>query len=106
MKRRSNDRIERLLREFVREALVEGPAGAGVTADPTTGTSGGARDYDLERGVDLYSPWYRSPGEMGGPGVDPLRPEDAEEYIGFKTPGVRPDDAAADLAPPPVGGEV
>ena len=93
-----------LLREFVRAALREGPTGPGVVADPTTGTSGGARDYELERGVDILAPWYKSPGEMGGPGVDPMRPEDAEEYIGFKTAGVRPDEAAADLAPEPIGG--
>lgn len=82
----------------------QGAAGPGVVADPTTGTTGGARDYELERGVDILSPWYKSPGELGS--NDPGRPEDAEEYVGFKTKGVRPDDAAADLAPPPVGGEV
>lgn len=77
---------EAVVRQFVREALMEGPAGAGVTADPTTGTSGGARDYELERGVDIHSYWYKSPGEAGGPGTDPMRPEDAEEYIGMKPP--------------------
>lgn len=98
-------RSESLLRRFVREILREGPVGPGVTADPTTGISGGARDYELERGVDIYGYWYKSPGDKGS--GDPMRPEDAEEYIGFKTKGVRPDDAAADLKAPPVeGGEV
>lgn len=95
-------RVERLLREFVREALAEGPAGAGVTADPTTGTSGGARDYELERGVDIFGFNFNSPGDQGG---NPMRPDDAEEYIGFKTKGIRPDEAASDLAPKPVAGE-
>lgn len=84
---------------------MEGPSGPGVTADPTTGASGGARDYDLERGVDIYGYWYKSPGELGGAGVDPMRPEDPEEYIGFKTKGTRPDEAAADLAPEPIEAE-
>jgi hypothetical protein len=29
-----------------------------------------------------------------------MRPEDAEEYIGFKTKGAKPEDAAAEAAPP------
>lgn len=97
-------RSESLLRRYVRAALEEAAAGAGVTADPTTGTAGGARDYELERGVDIHGYWYKSPGDKGS--GDPGRPEDPEEYVGFKTKGVRPDDAAADLAPPPVGGEL
>ena len=62
--------------------ISEGPAGAGVTADPTSG--GGARDYELERGTDIHGYWYRSPGDKGD--GDPGRPEDAEEYIGMKPP--------------------
>jgi len=98
-------RSESLLRRYVREALLEGPAGAGVAADPTTGTAGGARDYELERGVDIHGYWYKSPGDKAT-GGDPGRPDDAEEYIGFKTKGVRPDDAASDLAPPPIADKV
>lgn len=98
-------RSESLLRRYVREALLEGPAGAGVTADPTTGTAGAARDYELERGVDIHGYWYKSPGDKAT-GGDPGRPEDPEEYIGFKTKGVRPDDAASDLAAPPIAGKV
>jgi len=82
--------------------LREGPTGPGVTADPTTGTSGGARDYDLERGVDIYGYWYKSPGELGGPGVDPMRPEAAEEYLGMAGTGETPEEIAGEVAPPPV----
>jgi hypothetical protein len=80
---------ELILRRFVRLMMSEGPAGAGVTADPTTGTSGAARDYEIERGTDIYGFWYRSPGDKGS--GDPGRPDDAEEYIG--------------MTPPPEGGE-
>jgi hypothetical protein len=73
---------EMALRRFIRMMISEGPAGAGVTADPTTGTSGGARDYEVERGTDIYGFWYRSPGDKGD--GDPGRPDDAEEYIGMK----------------------
>lgn len=90
---------EDLIRKFVREALLEGPAGPGVTADPTTG--GGARDYELERGVDILGRWYRSPGATPGTEGDPGRPEDPAEYIGMSGEGT-PEDAAGDLAPPPV----
>jgi len=94
---------DRILRQFIREALRQGATGPGVTADPTTGTTGGARDYELERGVDILSPWYRSPGDLGA--GDPGRPEDPEEYVGVKG-GETPEKAAADLAAPPVVGEV
>jgi hypothetical protein len=39
---------------------------------------------DEERGVDIHSPWYRSPGELGS--SDPGRPDDAAGYIGMKAP--------------------
>lgn len=74
---------ERLVRRFIREILMEdGAAGVGVTADPTTGVEGGARDYELERGVDIYGYWYKSPGDKAT-GGDPGRPDDPAEYIGL-----------------------
>jgi len=80
-----SNRPDALLRKFIREVLLrEGPAGPGVTADPSTGTSGGARDYDLERGVDIAGYWYKSPGDKGS--GDPGRPEDVAEYIGMVPP--------------------
>ena len=91
MEHRPVDRIERLLREFVREALVEGPAGPGVTADPSPGARGGARDYELERGADIHGYWYRSPGDRAT-GGDPGRPEDAREYIGMSDLEAAPTD--------------
>lgn len=75
-------RNDLILRQFIREALRQGASGPGITADPTTGTSGGARDYDLERGVDIHGYWYKSPGDKGS--SDPMRPDDPEEYIGIK----------------------
>ena len=87
-------RSESLLRRYVREALREASAGAGVTADPTTGTKGAARDYELERGVDIYGYWYKSPGDRGT--SDPGRPEDPEAYI-----GVKPPEGGGEGGPPP-----
>ena len=89
--------MKSLLRNFIREALRQSPAGPGVSADPTASST----PAESERGVDIYGYWYKSPGDKST-GGNPGRPDDAEEYIGFKTKGVRPDDAAADLAPPPI----
>lgn len=83
------------LRRIVRQALQEGPSGPGVTADPTDVK--GFYSYDVERGTDIYGYWYKSPGDKGS--SDPKRPEDPEEYIGFKTKGASPADAAAAAAP-------
>lgn len=92
-------RSRSLLREFIREALRQGASGPGVTADPTTGTSGGARDYELERGADIHGYWYKSPGDKGS--GDPGRPDDPEAYIGISG-GDTPEEAASELAPPAV----
>lgn len=69
------------LRCLIREVLSEGPAGPGVTADPTDVK--GFYPYDLERGVDIHGYWYKSPGDKGS--SDPMRPEDAKDYLGFKS---------------------
>lgn len=82
------------LRKIIRQVLLENPTGPGVTADPTK--KEGAYPYEIERGVDIYSKWYRSPGESEG---DPSRPVDAEEYIGFKTKNATPQDALAASKP-------
>jgi hypothetical protein len=79
---RQDQRTLRLLREFVRGALSEGPAGVGVTADPTN--KDGAYPYEVERGADIHGYWYRSPGDQGS--GDPGRPDDPEEYIGIRPP--------------------
>jgi hypothetical protein len=83
------------LRKLIRSALTEGPTGPGVTANPTDVR--GFYPYDLERGADIHGYWYKSPGDKGS--NDPMRPEDPEEYIGFKTKGATPADAAAESAP-------
>jgi hypothetical protein len=71
-----------------------------VTADPTDVK--GFYPYEVERGVDIYGYWYKSPGDKGS--SDPKRPEDPLAYIGMSG-GETPEDAAADLAPKPVSGE-
>ena len=78
------------LRKIIRQVLSENPTGPGVTADPTN--TDGAYPYEIERGVDIYSKWYRSPGESAG---DPGRPENAEDYVGFNTKNTKPADALA-----------
>lgn len=83
------------LRRVIRHALREGPAGPAVTADPTEVK--GFYPYEIERGADIHGYWYKSPGDKGS--NNPMRPEDPEEYIGFKTKGATPADAAAEAAP-------
>lgn len=69
------------LRRMIREIIIESYGGA-LGVDPTTSdtSSQGFYPYDLERGVDLYSTWYRSPGATEG---DPGRPADPADYIGM-----------------------
>jgi len=74
---------------------LENPSGPGVAADPTDVK--GFYPYDLERGTDIHGYWYKSPGDKGS--NNPGRPEDAEEYIGFKTKGAKPSDAAEESKP-------
>jgi hypothetical protein len=85
------------LRSLIRKTLEEGPSGPGVTADPTN--KDGFYPYELPRGVDVQSFWYRSPGRSPGGDGDPGRPADAAEYIGFKTKGATPADAAEAAKP-------
>ena len=83
------------LRKIIRHVLEEGPAGPAVSANPADVK--GFYSYEVERGNDMHGYWYRSPGDKGS--SDPMRPEDPEEYIGFKTKGATPADAAAEAAP-------
>ena len=85
------------LRKFIRNVLSEGPSGPGVTADPTE--KSGFYPYEISRGVDIQAFWYKSPAREPGTEGDPGRPADAAEYIGFKTKGATPADAAAEAAP-------
>jgi hypothetical protein len=85
------------LRKLIRQVLSEGPSGPGVTADPTE--IKGFYPYEVERGVDVQSYWYRSPARQQGTDGDPGRPADAAEYIGFKTKGATPEDAAEQAKP-------
>lgn len=71
------------LRRIIRQVLLEASTGGSLGIDPSSvdSSSNGFYPYEVERGVDIYSKWYRSPGESTG---DPGRPDDAEEYIGIK----------------------
>lgn len=85
------------LRKIIRKVIAEGPSGPGITSDPTDVK--GFYPYEIERGTDIHGYWYKSPGRAMGTDGDPMRPEDPEEYIGFKTKGTTPEDAAAEAAP-------
>lgn len=91
------------LRNLIQKILFEGPVGASVSSDPTDVK--GFYPYDVERGVDVHGFWYKSPGRPQGSNGDPGRPEDAEEYIGFKTKDTTPTDALARSKPPSEGSE-
>lgn len=69
--------LRRMIREIIKESY-----GGSLGIDPTSleTSSQGFYPYDLERGVDLYATWYRSPGSSEG---DPGRPADAADYIGM-----------------------
>lgn len=82
---------------MIRAALLEGPSGPGVTADPTDVK--GFYPYDVERGADITGYWYRSPGDKGS--SDPMRPEDPAAYIGMVPP--EPEGPSGGEAPPPPG---
>lgn len=69
------------LRKLIRSELAEGPSGPGVSADPTS--SDGFYSYEVPRGTDPYSFWYRSPGRPQGSEGDPGRPGDPAEYLGM-----------------------
>jgi hypothetical protein len=74
--------LSKILRSFIREVLKEGGPTMASGVDPTN--TEGQYSYEIERGNDIHSYWYRSPGRgMGGDG-DPGRPSSAEEYIGLK----------------------
>jgi len=83
------------LRKLIRRVIAESPSGPGVTSDPTDVR--GFYPYEVDRGTDVFGYWYKSPGDKGS--NDPGRPDDPEEYIGFKTKGATPADAAAEAAP-------
>ena len=87
------------LRRLIRQVLLEGPSGPGVTSDPTE--KKGFYPYEVERGVDVQSFWYRSPGRSMGSDGDPGRPSDAAEYIGLKKKDVSTEEAGTSTAAAP-----
>ena len=83
MKKRTSE-----LREYIRQVLLELSTGGSIGVDPQSVdvTPKGFYPYDVQRGVDIQSFWYKSPGRaMGGDG-DPGRPSNASEYIGMTPP--------------------
>lgn len=74
----------RELREMIRTVLSEDGFSTTI-ADPTTEPRG-LYGYDLDRGADIHSFWYRSPGRAMGKEGDPGRPDDSMSYIGMKPP--------------------
>lgn len=91
----------RNLRIFIRSVLRERAPGPVVSVDPTNldTSSNGFYSYEVERGVDLQSFWYKSPGRSPGSDGDPGRPADSEEYIGIKPK--TPSEGGGE-SPPPV----
>jgi hypothetical protein len=81
------------LRAYIRSVLMEmgGPAAASGT-DPKDAK--GFYPYDIERGADIHSFWYRSPGRGMGSDGD-FRPDDPMSYIGMSAPA----SAEADATP-------
>ena len=79
------------LRRVIRRVLSEEP---GITTDPTD--TKGFYDYEIERGSDIHGFWYLSPGRGVGGDGDPGRVSDPAGYIGFKTKGTTPADAASE----------
>jgi hypothetical protein len=73
------------LRKLIREAFVVA-ASKGNSVMDFYEPPKGFYDYEVPRGTDIHSFWYKSPGRPMGQDGDPFRPEDAFEYIGMKTP--------------------
>lgn len=70
------------LRKLIRGVLLEyGEATAASGVDPTD--KKGFYPYELERGTDIHSFWYKSPGRGVGGDGDPGRPANALDYIGM-----------------------
>ena len=68
------------LRKIIRGVLSEyGNAASGT--DPTD--KKGFYPYEIERGTDIHSFWYKSPGRGAGADGDPGRPSDAADYLGM-----------------------
>lgn len=67
---------------MVRAALIREYGAIASFTDPTA--VNGFYSYEMERGNDITGFWYASPGREPGKDGDPCRPEDADEFVGFK----------------------
>jgi len=74
--------IKRVKLGYVRRLIRETLGAAASGADPKDAE--GFYPYEIERGADIHSFWYRSPARSMGSDGDPGRPADAAEYIGMK----------------------
>jgi hypothetical protein len=70
-----------------------GPVGASGS-DPSSAE--GFYSYDVERGSDIHSFWYRSPGRSPGGDGDPFRVSDPLSYIGMAPPAPAEDTGGAE----------
>jgi len=89
MRKNQNNSLRAYIRLFLeskrgqRSIKQTDSAGPGVTNDPTQ--AGEPYDnYNIKRGVDIYSYWYKSPGDKATGGG--YRPEDPAAYIGIQAP--------------------
>ena len=87
------------LKRLIRETW--GAAASG--ADPKDAE--GFYPYEIERGADIHSFWYRSPARSMGSDGDPGRPADAAEYIGMKPPAPEATGEEGSEAETPEGSE-
>src|SRR3990167_55031 len=81
------------VRHMIREAVIRefGEPTAASGTDPTSPK--GFYDYEIERGADIHSFWYKSPGRPMGEDGDPYRAKDAAAYIGMKAPEPEPEES-------------
>lgn len=73
----------KLVKSLIKLIIKESYGGGAAATDPTDAK--GFYDYDIERGTDLYSYWYASPGRSEGSDGDPGRPSDAKDYLGMNS---------------------
>lgn len=76
--------IKRVKLGYVRRLIRETLGAAASGTDPKDAE--GFYPYEIERGADIHSFWYRSPARSMGSDGDPGRPADAAEYNGMKPP--------------------
>lgn len=95
--------IKRVKLGYVRRLIRETLGAAASGTDPKDAE--GFYPYEIVRGADIHSFWYRSPARSMGSDGDPGRPADAAEYIGMKPPAPEATGEEGGEAETPEGGE-